>query len=112
LDLIYVKHPDLGNRHVPADQVAQLVAAGWTRFPRSRAEKQRGAWPPPAAAPAVALQARAAAPAADGLGDYDDYEEDVPPDNVPPVPAPVPAISPPPQAVQKPARAAQKPARA
>jgi hypothetical protein len=117
LDLIYMKHPELGNRHVPADQVAQLLASGWTRFPRSRAEKQRGAWPP--AAPAVALPARApaprpvaAAPAADRLDDYGDYDDDAPPDDVPPAPAPAPAIAPPPQAAAKTAKAGQKPAKA
>lgn len=49
-----VKHPMHGCRHVPPEEVAELVAAGWTRFPRSRAEKEAGAWPPPAAAAVTA----------------------------------------------------------
>ena len=49
--MILVKHPRLGCRHVPAEEVGALVAAGWTRFPRSRDEKAAGAWPPPAPAP-------------------------------------------------------------
>jgi translation initiation factor IF-2 len=119
LDLIYVKHPELGNRHVPADQVAQLLASGWTRFPRSRAEKQRGAWPP-AAAPAAPLPAgvqrtAAAIPATD----YDDYDEDEPPEPPAPMPpaalvaAPAPVTAPTqPPAPQRPAKATQRPAKA
>jgi hypothetical protein len=51
MTLVYVKHPEHGGQHVPADQVERLVAAGWTRFPRSRAEKAAGSWPPPAPKP-------------------------------------------------------------
>lgn len=46
--MIIVKHPLHGCRHVSPEEVAELVSAGWTRFPRSRAEKAAGPWPPPA----------------------------------------------------------------
>jgi hypothetical protein len=38
---------------VAPEEVAGLVAAGWVRFPRTRAEKAAGAWPP---APALVIQ--------------------------------------------------------
>ncbi|MEY2874022.1 MAG: hypothetical protein RLZZ373_1393 [Pseudomonadota bacterium] len=44
--MILVKHPRHGCRHVAPEEAPALVAAGWTRFPRSRAEKAAGAWAP------------------------------------------------------------------
>jgi hypothetical protein len=50
--MVLVKHPEHGVRHVPDGEVAALVAAGWTKWPRSAEEKSRTA-APKVEAPAV-----------------------------------------------------------
>ncbi len=38
--MFYLKHPEHGNRHVGSrDEANQLQRAGWTLWPRSKAEK-------------------------------------------------------------------------
>lgn len=50
--MFYLKHPDLGNRHVANEQEAKdLVAAGWVRWPRTKAEKNFVPQPPKDAGP-------------------------------------------------------------
>lgn len=33
--MIYVKHPEHGNKHIPAEEVESHVSAGWVVWPRS-----------------------------------------------------------------------------
>lgn len=40
--MIYMKHPEHGNKHFPDAQQAELEAAGWVRWPRT-AEQKAGA---------------------------------------------------------------------
>ena len=42
--MIYVKHPELGNKHVREAELPALVAAGWVRWPRT-AEQKAGVSP-------------------------------------------------------------------
>lgn len=42
----YLKHPELGNKHVSDEEAEALEAQGWTRFPRSKEAKALGPWPP------------------------------------------------------------------
>lgn len=37
--MIYVKHPTLGNKHVPDSEQSALEAEGWVRWPRTAAQK-------------------------------------------------------------------------
>jgi hypothetical protein len=37
--VIYVKHPELGSKHVPEAELPALVAAGWVRWPRTAEQK-------------------------------------------------------------------------
>ncbi len=37
-----VKHPEHGNKHVAESEVADLVAAGWSQWPRKAEEKALG----------------------------------------------------------------------
>ena len=50
--MVLVKHPEHGARHVADGEVAALVAAGWTKWPRS-AEEKAGTAALKAEAPAV-----------------------------------------------------------
>jgi hypothetical protein len=47
--MIYVKHPEHGNRHISDEDVAAYVADGWVVWPRSAAEKAGIAAPAPVA---------------------------------------------------------------
>ena len=38
--MIYMKHPVLGNRHVDDAEQAEREAAGWVRWPRTKAQKE------------------------------------------------------------------------
>lgn len=40
--MAYVKHPELGNKHVDDSEVAALVEQGWVKWPRTDAEKALG----------------------------------------------------------------------
>lgn len=37
--MIYMKHPELGNKHVPEAEQAGREAAGWVRWPRGKEQK-------------------------------------------------------------------------
>lgn len=37
--MIYMKHPEHGNKHFPDAQQAELEAAGWVRWPRTAEQK-------------------------------------------------------------------------
>lgn len=37
--MIYVKHPEHGNKHVSAEEAEKLVAEGWVIWPRSKEAK-------------------------------------------------------------------------
>lgn len=64
--IIYVKHPSLGNKHVPEEEYVQLHAEGWVRWPRSAAEKN--AAPLSSAIPCVSQATEAgAAPTVESL---------------------------------------------
>lgn len=47
--MLYLKHPEHGNRHVDEAKAQLLESEGWTRFPRPAGEKNKGPWPPAAA---------------------------------------------------------------
>lgn len=36
----YVKHPEHGNRHVTDEELPALIADGWVKWPRTKAQKQ------------------------------------------------------------------------
>ena len=40
--MAYVKHPELGNKHVADSEVAALVEQGWVKWPRTDDEKALG----------------------------------------------------------------------
>lgn len=40
--MAFVKHPELGNKHVEDSEVAALVAQGWVKWPRTAEEKALG----------------------------------------------------------------------
>ncbi len=40
--MAYVKHPELGNKHVDESEVAALVEQGWVKWPRTDDEKALG----------------------------------------------------------------------
>lgn len=40
--MAYVKHPELGNKHVDDSEVAALVEQGWVKWPRTAEEKELG----------------------------------------------------------------------
>ena len=40
--MAYVKHPELGNKHVDDSEVAALVEQGWVKWPRTDDEKALG----------------------------------------------------------------------
>ena len=40
--MAFVKHPELGNKHVDDSEVAALVAQGWVQWPRKKEEKELG----------------------------------------------------------------------
>jgi len=37
--MVYVKHPALGNEHIEESELAERLAAGWVRWPRTAEEK-------------------------------------------------------------------------
>lgn len=37
--MIYIKHPEHGNKHVEPDEAEMLVADGWVIWPRSKEAK-------------------------------------------------------------------------
>jgi len=37
--MVYVKHPEHGNRHVSASEAARLMHSGWVIWPRSKEQK-------------------------------------------------------------------------
>ena len=40
--MAFVKHPELGNKHVDDSEVEALVKEGWVKWPRSAEEKALG----------------------------------------------------------------------
>jgi hypothetical protein len=62
--MVLVKHPEHGARHVADGEVAALVAAGWTRWPRTAAEKSNQE--PPTIAPVAESQAPVPSEPGDG----------------------------------------------
>ena len=40
--MVYVKHSELGNKHVSDEEAKKLVNEGWVRWPRSKEEKVGG----------------------------------------------------------------------
>lgn len=56
--MIYVKHPTLGNKHVPDSEQSALEAEGWVRWPRTAAQKAGVPPPEPESVPEVVQPAR------------------------------------------------------
>lgn len=52
MSTIYMKHPELGNKHVPAAEQAAREADGWVKWPRTAAQKAGGEPPAEGEAPA------------------------------------------------------------
>lgn len=58
--MFYLKHPHFGNRHVATlEECQRMQSEGWTRWPRSKAEKE-GRLPVIETAPADPLETEAA----------------------------------------------------
>jgi hypothetical protein len=39
MSIIYMKHPALGNKYFPAAEQTEREAAGWVKWPRTKAQK-------------------------------------------------------------------------
>jgi hypothetical protein len=37
--MAYLKHPELGNKHVPDSEVDRLTSEGWVKWPRTKEQK-------------------------------------------------------------------------